>query len=283
MSVMAAATLLPTSSWAEPILVFNTGVNDFGVPLPGGAVDPHWQLTVSADIHYPGPDLFVLLNSAPVLIGGGTPNTSISKWIGPRADGGHLFPRSDCQAGCTEANYHYQATFDLTGLNPAMSVLSGQWSPDDSCVMFLNGTQVASYPFIQGVSWRVFQPFTVTTGFVPGLNTLTVVVNNHFYPNSNLRPNPSGLHMQIAGTSPVCPVPFADADTDGDVDHDDFAIFQQCYTGGNGGVPESCSCFDRVEGTSLGIDGEDFVAFKNCRTGPNVPFDSQNPPVDCVP
>ncbi len=44
-----------------------------------------------------------------------------------------------------------------------------------------------------------------------------------------------------------CPYPFADADLDGDVDQDDFGLFQICYTGYAAGVPTGCSCFNRVK------------------------------------
>ncbi len=281
--LVTIASLIPTLAVAEPIVVYNSGVDDSGVPLSGGALDPHWRITVSADPVFPGPNAFVLLNNAPLFSGGGTPNTAISKWIGLRADGGHLFPRSNCTDGCTEADYHFETTFDLTGLNPAMSVITGQWSPDDSSVMLLNGVPVASYPYVQGVNWRVFAPFTITTGFVPGVNTLTVIVNNHFLPNSNLAANPSGLHLQISGTSQICRVPFADADGDTDVDHDDFAVFQRCYAAGGGVLLPECSCFDRFTDAPSQIDHNDLQAFISCRTGPNVPFDLQNPPAGCIP
>jgi len=69
---------------------------------------------------------------------------------------------------------------------------------------------------------------------------------------------------------PVCQNdPFADADGDSDVDQDDFAKFQLCYTGGSGGVPDGCVCFDQDEDDD--IDDDDFTAFQNCASGPYVP------------
>ncbi len=193
-----------TPAAADPIsTLYSTGVDDFHNPLPGGSIDPHWELTVSPDPAYPGPDAFVLSDSAPLFSNGGTPNTSTSKWIGPRADGGHNFPRSDCTVGCTTADYHFETVFDLTGLDPLTAQITGQWSVDDSAIMLLNGVQVASYPFIQGVTWREFAPFTVTSGFVAGVNTLTVIVNNQFYPNSNLRDNATGMQVQLTGTANI--------------------------------------------------------------------------------
>ncbi|UCD27549.1 MAG: hypothetical protein JSV03_10570, partial [Planctomycetota bacterium] len=83
---------------------------------------------------------------------------------------------------------------------------------------------------------------------------------------------------------PVCNYPFVDADGDGDVDQDDFAMFQVCYTGGATPVPSDplyCMCFDS-EGDN-DIDNDDFTAFQNCATGPDIPFDLNNPPAGCIP
>ncbi|MHC4443305.1 MAG: hypothetical protein ACYTBZ_03320 [Planctomycetota bacterium] len=86
------------------------------------------------------------------------------------------------------------------------------------------------------------------------------------------------------GASICNAVVFADADEDGDVDQDDFGIFQLCYTGGSLPIPfdpEYCQCFDRNGVT--GIDNADFTAFQDCATGPNIPFDPGNPPGGCIP
>ncbi len=79
-----------------------------------------------------------------------------------------------------------------------------------------------------------------------------------------------------------CPPLFADPDEDGDVDLDDFAYFQRCYTGPGGGVPTGCSCFDRFVDSPAGIDDDDLVKFTDCVTGPEVLF-ALNPPPACVP
>ncbi len=76
-----------------------------------------------------------------------------------------------------------------------------------------------------------------------------------------------------------CPIPFADSDQDGDVDHDDFGAFQICYNGA-GAVPTGCDCFDR--NTDGKIDATDFNAFNSCFTGPNVPWSQAIAPI-CVP
>ncbi len=76
---------------------------------------------------------------------------------------------------------------------------------------------------------------------------------------------------------------WADANGDGDVDQQDFAILQRCYTGPDGDVsPEGhCPCFDRDEDAD--VDVVDVEAFVSCATGPEVPFDLDNLPSGCVP
>ncbi|UCD30005.1 MAG: hypothetical protein JSV03_05890, partial [Planctomycetota bacterium] len=80
-----------------------------------------------------------------------------------------------------------------------------------------------------------------------------------------------------------CSDPFADVDEDGDVDQDDFAMFQLCYSG-NGiqypGTLDYCACLDQGDETGDGlpdfdgdIDSFDFDAFQNCASGPDIPAD----------
>jgi len=76
----------------------------------------------------------------------------------------------------------------------------------------------------------------------------------------------------------VCHDPFADADGDGDVDQDDFARFQICFTGNSGDPlgtypPQNCECFD-TDGDG-DVDGADFTAFQNCASGPGIAADPE--------
>jgi hypothetical protein len=86
----------------------------------------------------------------------------------------------------------------------------------------------------------------------------------------------------------TCHTPFADADNDGDVDQEDFGVFQRCYTGtGLGPVPsgagfEYCTCFDRNNAGD--VDQADWSKFEACATGPEIKFiDVQGNLPNCVP
>ncbi len=71
-----------------------------------------------------------------------------------------------------------------------------------------------------------------------------------------------------------------DADKDGDVDQDDFAQFQACYSADQNYPTElgNCNCFDS-DGSGK-IDADDFAAFTACATGPGIPVNLTTAP-DC--
>jgi hypothetical protein len=88
-----------------------------------------------------------------------------------------------------------------------------------------------------------------------------------------------GLGSSCAGVR-CCPRPFADADHDGDVDQVDFSYLQLCHTGWYGGVASGCECFNRDSDND--VDADDMADFDACWTGPNVPWSQALTP-DCVP
>ena len=60
-STIAISVLFPLIAFAAPIPgIFNTGVDDDGNLLGNGAVDPHYEMTVSADFGFPGPEAVTL-------------------------------------------------------------------------------------------------------------------------------------------------------------------------------------------------------------------------------
>jgi hypothetical protein len=89
----------------------------------------------------------------------------------------------------------------------------------------------------------------------------------------------------IGGAPPECSL-WADVDHDGDVDQEDFAVLQLCYTGsGFEGDLGSCGIFDHSSsgsGTDGSIDSFDVQAFNDCATGPGIPYDLNNLPTDCT-
>jgi hypothetical protein len=114
----------------------------------------------------------------------------LSQWISPRPDPSN---------GNALGNYTYRTTFSLAGLNPSTAMLTGRYSTDNTGVILLNGAQVG---FASG-SYTTWTSFTISAGFVAGLNTLDFVVTNT--PGEAI--NPTGLRVEISGSSSGSPIP----------------------------------------------------------------------------
>lgn len=80
---------------------------------------------------------------------------------------------------------------------------------------------------------------------------------------------PCTLCVSTTCPQPPCPDPVFDADSDGDVDMDDFGAFQRCYTGPDQPRTAGCHCYDRDNNNR--VDMGDYEAFKLCASGSNVP------------
>jgi hypothetical protein len=62
-----------------------------------------------------------------------------------------------------------------------------------------------------------------------------------------------------------------DLDHDGDVDVDDFDLFESCATAP--GVSLSAGCDSRDFDSDSDVDQSDFAAFQRCWSGPDIPAD----------
>src|SRR5205085_7652774 len=127
-----------------------------------GLIDGHYKLVSSADPNSVATDAFVANSSAypiPPWIRNG-PN---SKWIAPLPN---------AAANLNPGVYQYRTTFDLTGLDPTTAVLNGQWAADNLGLIQLNGVTV---PNSASQGYRSFTIFSITSGFVQGINTLDFI------------------------------------------------------------------------------------------------------------
>jgi hypothetical protein len=121
-------------------------------------------------------------------------------------------------------------------------------------------------------------------GFGAGSTSGTYDISFDWVSATNAGAFAPGEEVACLGRSLVllnCPVPFADADEDGDVDQEDLGAFQHCFSGSEGEILSACGCYDR-DGDS-DVDSQDYYQFEFCATGPGVPFDPENPPLNCVP
>jgi hypothetical protein len=164
---------------ADPINVNSTGI---GV---AGTVDPNYLAVTDPDPNFPGPAVFI----ASSIPGNYVANDAASKWIDLNPDANtHLVP----------GTYDYRTTFDLSGLDSSTAVLTGSWASDNGASLLLNG--VATGNTLGATDFGALTPFTISSGFHSGVNTLDFVVINNFDVNGS---NPSALRVQISGTASV--------------------------------------------------------------------------------
>jgi hypothetical protein len=150
------------TGFANPIAgLQNTGVDASGTLLPIHAPDPHYALVSSANpTTFPGPDTYVI-NPRPL---SWVPNTGVSQWISMASN----------LVSHTSGSYVYRIEFMLPATFTSATI-SGQWASDNNSAILLNGTPTGfTNPF---VGFGFMTPFTINTGFVPGLNVLEFDVN----------------------------------------------------------------------------------------------------------
>ncbi|MBX9579709.1 MAG: hypothetical protein K2X87_05315, partial [Gemmataceae bacterium] len=169
--------------------LFNTGVDAAGVGLPDGTVgDPHYSLII-----VPGGTTEILVRTSaggfpipPYFVGDETTST----WIGPN---------NDFILDGPEGTYVYRTTFDLTGLDPSTAVITGGWSTDNNGVdILINGVSTGYTTAFEQFAIG-FADFTISDGFVDGINTLDFVVNNGG--------GPTALRVELSGTADPAAVP----------------------------------------------------------------------------
>lgn len=144
--------------------LFRTGWGDAGMELADDMVDPHYELWLSADSLYLGPETVVPANTADY-----NANDEGSKWISPAPT-----------LGGVRGVYTYRTEFAVDSADPATVILDGTVLSGGSLTIVLNGqeTGVANLtPPFPGPHRNNFS-FTITNGFVAGLNTLDFVVDN---------------------------------------------------------------------------------------------------------
>jgi len=172
----ANAALIPT--------LFSTGVDDNGVPLQDGPIgtgaigDPHYSLFSVPDTGTTKIDVF----------------TFSGQWVARDAISTWIAPNSVTTSGQPEdgpvGDYDYRTTFNLAGFDPATASVTGKWAADNSGLdILINGHSTGN----SGASFSALQDFSVSSGFIAGLNTLDFLVRNFNGPG----PNATGLRVEI--------------------------------------------------------------------------------------
>jgi hypothetical protein len=162
--------------------LFNTGVDDQGLPLAGGSIDPHYTLIESADPTFTGPDAIV-----PTSIAAGywLAQSETSQWIAPSTDQSYPNP-SPCNAAGT---YVYRTTFSLSAGEAETFSITGGWAADNAgSDVVLNDVSLG----ITAASYTPLSPFTIASGFIAGTNTLDFEILDSGCPN--------GLRVELSAS-----------------------------------------------------------------------------------
>lgn len=186
--------ILSTWSSSQASVLFttyNTGVDDSGSKLSLGAIDTHWSIVSGPGVTVPE-NAFVLTEQHPL---GSYTTAPDALWISRSANG----------SANTGLPLTYQMTFDLTLFDPSTATLSGIWGVDDYGSILLNGITPEGIGVFDLVGtndqhFNASHAFTITGGFVAGINTLQVqVVDTGF---------PSGLSVSsLVGLADIAIVP----------------------------------------------------------------------------
>jgi hypothetical protein len=124
-------------------------------------------------------------------------------WVADDSNSAWISPQRSYASGETDpvGTFVYHTTFSLAGLIPSTASLVLQLASDNATTdVLLNGISTGiSY----SSSTNLSSPFTISTSFVAGMNTLDFVTQN-FSGNSN---NPVGLRVLISGSADSVPEP----------------------------------------------------------------------------
>ena len=179
--ILVASSVLALAgvAHAAAIPVFNTGVDGSGTPLSDGTIgDPHYSL------------VSVVSGTTDILIRTSVGGYPVPPWIGDDSLSTWIGPNNDSIADGDVGHYDYQTTFDMTGLDPTTASLTGQWSADDEGLdILINGVSTGN----TAAGLDTWSPFTISSGFVDGLNTLDFIVNNDA--------GPTGVRVEMTGSA----------------------------------------------------------------------------------
>jgi hypothetical protein len=163
--------------------LYSTGVNSAHATMGNGSADAHYALVSSP----------VGSGTAFVVNPGGFP---VPPWVANDpvgTPGGSMWISGPVTPTTNEPNgiYDYRTTFTIgAGFNAATASIIGQLTADDRVSVRLNG--VLEVPSDPDQGYGSLFPFSITSGFVSGTNTLDFLVENTHDAVEGLRVNMTG-------------------------------------------------------------------------------------------
>jgi len=184
--------------WAD--IVYGTGVLNDGASASFGSIDMHYQITAAKDFYTGEAIPLADQNSYPVDYPG------IDSRFVNASDNARWICPAPVNTGFPIGWYTFSTTFDLTGHDPNTFSISGDWAMDNCSngpSMMLNGNDTGNNLDITNESFLQLYPFTITSGFQTGLNTLDFVVFNWGGPTALLVSMQSSAAYSVPETSSV--------------------------------------------------------------------------------
>ncbi|HEY4313330.1 MAG TPA: PEP-CTERM sorting domain-containing protein [Pirellulales bacterium] len=187
------------SAAAAPIsTLFNTGVDDNGKPLPDGTIgDAHYSLLSAPQGSTSQIVVLDDYSKEPLSFYSGEPQDNLSTWI---------LPNQQTLNDGVNGEYEYRTTFTLSGFDPATAQIVGMTSSDNYVAEIdLNGVPIgsgySSPPLNTNQFAAGYLPFSISEGFLPGINTIDFWVTNT--PNPPFDGSATGLRVEMTGTASV--------------------------------------------------------------------------------
>lgn len=178
-----ALVSLPVAACADPVTFYNTGVAADGSLLAAGTADSNYILLYSAD-----PNATTAVASSPNAV---WITDSSANWITPTGNGA---------TDAAEGYYLYQTTLDLTNYDPTTAVLSGCVASDNSVGIYLNQNFNYTQQYFSETGFSSESCFSITSGFISGINLVDFVVNNTGNDPSGLLVSNTAAYAQAAPT-----------------------------------------------------------------------------------
>ena len=186
-----AALVVSCPAMAATITLYNTGVDASGTPLASLSPELHYQV-ISSPVGAFTPTAIDSSFTVP-----GYTALPFSQWLG---DNGISNWISTTPMGLAPSGiYDFRLSFSLAGLDAASASISGRVAADDWLNdVLLNGASTGISAGVNDYStgaYTAWTPFTISSGFQSGTNTLDFIVNNYFDTSA------TGLRVEMAGSA----------------------------------------------------------------------------------
>jgi hypothetical protein len=172
--------------------LYNTGTDAKRAVSAGDSNDLHYGVFESNDVDHLGPHAVVWSEAYPVPVF--VNNGPLSAWISAAGN-----------TGTVAGRYVYRTQFLIDSADPCTARLDGTWllntTGDD---ILLNG-QSTGIKNTSELPYKVAESFTISKGFVAGLNTLDFVVTNTGVTPPNLSASFTALRVELRGVGQALP------------------------------------------------------------------------------